>query len=212
MLTVGGRPIGGIMEMAEDARKMGAPPHWLAYVSVDDLDEYTEKAAELGAKVYVSKVDVPEVGEFSILGDPAGAVFAMFQSAGDDPEQPDMETPGAFSWHELMTDDFDGAWDFYTELFGWQQTDSMDMGEMGEYRMFGVADETTYGGIMQKPDDFPMSAWVLYITVDDIDDAIKRAESHGGKKLNGPQEVPGGGKTAQFLDDQGGMFAFYAPA
>ena len=32
--TAGERPVGGLMKLPEQARAMGAPPHWLAYVEV----------------------------------------------------------------------------------------------------------------------------------------------------------------------------------
>ena len=33
MFTIGEAPVGGIMDLPEEARAAGAPPHWLAYVS-----------------------------------------------------------------------------------------------------------------------------------------------------------------------------------
>lgn len=211
MFAVGEKSIGGVVELADDAREMGAPPHWLAHITVDDLDVSRAKAEELGATVYTQE-EMPEVGRFAILADPTGAVFSMFQPSSDDGGGLSPDTPGAFSWHELYTEDLDGAWDFYTKVFGWKQTDTMEMGEMGEYRMFGPGEDQTLGGMMKKPDEFPMSAWAYYVTVEDIDAAIGRAESKGGTKMFGPNEVPGGGKTAMFTDNQGGVFAFYSPA
>jgi hypothetical protein len=57
----------------------GAPPMWLAYVGVDDLDASTNKAKELGATVLKEKTEVPGMGWFSVLTDPTGAMFAMWQ-------------------------------------------------------------------------------------------------------------------------------------
>lgn len=56
------------------------PPNWLAYVKVDDVDSVREKAKALGAEIGVEKVEMPH-GCFSVLKDPSGAAFAIWQSA-----------------------------------------------------------------------------------------------------------------------------------
>jgi predicted enzyme related to lactoylglutathione lyase len=56
-----------------------APPHWISYVWVPDCDQFTEKAKTLGAAVFVEPRDIPDVGRFAVLGDPNGAVFALYK-------------------------------------------------------------------------------------------------------------------------------------
>lgn len=58
----------------------GAPSMWLAYVAVDDIHASTEKAKALGASVLRDVTVIPQ-GSFSILADPAGAVFALWKPA-----------------------------------------------------------------------------------------------------------------------------------
>lgn len=60
---------------------MEAPPHWLAYIGTDDVDKSTAKAKELGATVFMEPTDIPTVGRFSVLQDPAGAVFGLFKGS-----------------------------------------------------------------------------------------------------------------------------------
>ena len=57
----------------------GVPSFWLAYVHVDEIGAATKKAAALGAKVHKDSVEVPNMGWFSILEDPTGAAFALWQ-------------------------------------------------------------------------------------------------------------------------------------
>jgi uncharacterized protein len=57
----------------------GAPSAWLAYVGVDDVHASTEKAKTLGARVLKDVTEVPGMGWFSILMDPTGAAFALWQ-------------------------------------------------------------------------------------------------------------------------------------
>ncbi len=211
MWTVGDVPLGGVNELPEEARKAGTPPHWLAYIATPDVDNTIEQAKKLGGKVMVPPMDIPTVGRFAVMADPQGAVFAAFTAEGETPGHDGPRKPGEFSWHELATTDPDGAWSFYSELFGWNKTDAMDMGPAGMYQMYGRG-EMPLGGIFQKPDEIPMSSWLFYAMVEDIEAAAKRVTAGGGKIVNGPMEVPGGDMIVQCMDPQGGMFALHAQA
>jgi len=56
-----------------------APSAWLAYVGVDDINAATEKARSLGATILRDVTEIPNVGLFSIIIDPTGAMLAMWQ-------------------------------------------------------------------------------------------------------------------------------------
>ena len=77
MIGVGEGTGGG---MIKSQALTGVPPHWLAYVSVGDVASSTRKAKELGAKVVMDKTEVGEMGWMSILTDPTGATFALWQA------------------------------------------------------------------------------------------------------------------------------------
>ncbi len=77
LIDVGEGTGGGMMK----TQQPGAPPMWLAYVGVDDLDACVNKARSLGANVLVDKMEVPQMGWFSIITDPTGAMVAMWQAA-----------------------------------------------------------------------------------------------------------------------------------
>jgi hypothetical protein len=210
MWTRGETPVGGLMELPEEARKQGAPPHWLAYVGTPDVDKTFEQAKGLGARVYVPPTDIPTVGRFAVLADPQGAMFAIFKPATPG-QMPDSALQlGDFSWHELLTTDHDAAFRFYNALFGWDKTTAMDMGPMGTYQMFGRPGREL-GGMFNKPAEMPAPPhWLLYTRVDDINQAAERVKSGGGKVLNGPMEVPGGDWIVQCMDPQGAVFALHA--
>jgi predicted enzyme related to lactoylglutathione lyase len=73
-----GNSIGGLMPMQGD-QWAGVPPHWGVYITVASCDERAQKAAQLGARVCVQPADIPNVGRFSVIGDPQGAVFSLIQ-------------------------------------------------------------------------------------------------------------------------------------
>ncbi|OPY67196.1 MAG: 27 kDa antigen Cfp30B [Syntrophorhabdaceae bacterium PtaU1.Bin034] len=117
---------------------------------------------------------------------------------------------GMFSWHELMTDDVEGAKKFYTELLGWTvQEFPMEEGET--YWVLKVGEEGV-GGIMKTPpsaEGVPPH-WGVYITVDDVDATAKKAEQLGAKLLVPPMGIPKVGRFAVLQDPRGAAFAVIA--
>ena len=71
--------IGGIPPAEYSSAR--TPPHWLVYFQVDDCAATTEQAKALGAKVLNGPFDLDNVGTITVLSDPQGAAFALFQGA-----------------------------------------------------------------------------------------------------------------------------------
>lgn len=67
--------IGGMYQMGKEFGD--APPHWMSYISVDDVDASAAKVWELGGKVCVPPTDIPNVGRFCVVSDPTGATFSL---------------------------------------------------------------------------------------------------------------------------------------
>jgi hypothetical protein len=205
-------PVGGVMQLPEDAQAQGTPPHWLGLVSTPDVDATVAEARKLGGKVVEEPRDIPKAGRLATLADPQGAIFAVFTSIHETPAEDAAPQVGEFSWHELATTGYEAAFDFYHQLFGWEKRDAMDMGEGWIYQIFGrPGNETHLGGIFDKPAEMPgPPSWLYYVRVPDVDQAARRVEELGGRILNGPMEVPGGDKIVQALDPQGGAFALHS--
>jgi uncharacterized protein len=60
-------------------RDPNTPAHWLVYFEIANCDTTTATARQLGAKAYVDPTTMENVGRWSVLADPQGAVFAAFQ-------------------------------------------------------------------------------------------------------------------------------------
>ena len=103
-----------------------------------------------------------------------------------------------------MTTDAPAAMKFYSEVFGWQPSEAMDMGPMGKYHMFNRP-HGMIGGMMNKPPEMAHVPpnWQIYFRVPDINAAIERIKANGGQILNGPMEVPGGDWIVNAMDPQG---------
>ena len=59
----------------------GVATHWRSHITVDDVDASTAKAKSLGAKVCAPPADIPNIGRFSVIIDPAGATVGLFKGA-----------------------------------------------------------------------------------------------------------------------------------
>jgi len=73
----GGHGIGGVPPVEYQPR--GVPPHWLLYYQVADCRAMTAKAKELGARVLMEPTTIEGQLMFSVVADPQGAAFALFQ-------------------------------------------------------------------------------------------------------------------------------------
>ncbi len=71
--------IGGIPPTSN--RPPNAPPHWMVYFFVKDVDASTAKVTALGGKVVMPAMTLEKVGRFSLVADPQGAMFLVFGAA-----------------------------------------------------------------------------------------------------------------------------------
>jgi uncharacterized protein len=175
------------------------------------LDDAVAQVKRLGGSELSGVIDIPTVGLMQMLKDPQGAAFYIIQPAPREPA-PDLEPAvGEPSWLELMTTDAPAAMTFYQQLFGWQPSQAMDMGDMGSYQMFNRG-ERMIGGMMNKPAQMAQVPphWAIYFRVSDINAATGRVKEAGGTILSGPMEVPGGDWIVNAMDPQGATFALHA--
>jgi predicted enzyme related to lactoylglutathione lyase len=183
------------------AEMEGMPPFWMSYVRVDDADAATEKAKSLGASVHNGPFDVGPQGRMTVLGDPQGAAFAVWQPY----EHPGIgirDEAGTLCWNELQARDLDAARSFYPALFPWTVKQSP------EYTEWHLQDGTAVGGMMQSqaPEEVPPH-WLPYFAVDDCDAAVAKAQSLGGQVYAPAFDVPNVGRMAVLADPQGASFA-----
>ena len=200
--------VAGLMKTPDG---MNMPPFWSMYVAVPKLEEAVGQIKRLGGKEMSGVIEVPGVGRMQMLTDPQGAAFYIIQP--EPREQAPDEDPavGEASWIELMTTDAPAAMTFYQQMFNWQPSEAMDMGEMGAYQIFNRG-ERMIGGMMNKPKAMAQVPphWAIYFRVADINAATERVKAAGGTILNGPMEVPGGDWIVNAMDPQGAAFSLHA--
>jgi predicted enzyme related to lactoylglutathione lyase len=69
--------IGGMYQLTEECGGADAKSHWMSYVAVDDVDDSARRVWELGGKVVVPPMDIPNVGRFCVINDPTGAAISL---------------------------------------------------------------------------------------------------------------------------------------
>lgn len=206
MIHADGMGIGGFAPVDPS---MGVAPHWIGYVTTDDVDAAARRAASHGGAVEVPAMDIPGVGRFAIVTDPGGARFAPFASAhGAAGETPTAVGPGQFCWNELMADDVPGSCAFYGEVLGWTAREQ-DMGELGPYHILSSG-QVDRAGLMVRPSDAPHgSMWTHFAMVADLDAAFERTGELGGMQFVPPTPIPGHGRFAIIADPQGAVIGLF---
>jgi predicted enzyme related to lactoylglutathione lyase len=203
--TSGKTSVAGLMDLPEEARRMGATPRWMGYVCVDDAEVTAGRLQRLGGAVYVPPT-LSNIGRISVVADPQTATLALIEGlTSGQRKPPEPHKPGRVGWHELLTADWQKAFPFYSELFGWRKADT-ETGAAITYQLFSAGEETVGGMFNKRPMD-PVPFWLFYFNIGDIDAAAERVEAAGGQVFEGPLELPGGSWVARCRDPQGAAFA-----
>ncbi|MDI1444193.1 VOC family protein [Polyangium sp. 6x1] len=203
----GDRPVAGCSPLPERAAARGAPAHWLGHIGVRDVEGLSRRILAQGGEQLGPTRTLEGGATRMILRDPFGSVLALVS--------PNHEvSTGVVVWHDLNTRDQAHAWALYSDLFGWKATETVDLGpELGTYAKFAW-DETgaSVGGIVgsaRLPHVHPH--WLFYFHVEDLDEALAKVRSRGGKVL-APRQLPSGDRVAVCDDPQGAAFALHASA
>jgi uncharacterized protein len=109
---------------------------------------------------------------------------------------------------EILGDDPQSLANFYRDTFGWEIA---TWGGPQGYWMAttGAADRPGIdGGFMHR---HFQQAVINTISVESLDEAIRRVESAGGSKVHGPHEIPGVGTHVYCADPEGNLFGLLEP-
>jgi predicted enzyme related to lactoylglutathione lyase len=121
--------------------------------------------------------------------------------------------PGTFSWPELATTDQKGGVAFYCSLFGWD-VNEQPIGPTEVYSMFQMRGKPIGAGCTMRPEERQSGApphWNSYITVANVDETTRKAESLGAKVFASPFDVMDNGRMAVLQDPTGAFFRIWQP-
>ena len=198
LMQKGGRDAAALYQFGPD--QQGVRPNWTSYVAVADCDASAKAAAELGAKICAEPFDVYDLGRMSVLTDPQGATFAIWQGKSHVGVSVRNEV-NTLCWNELHVREREVAKTFYATLFNWRLKESAD------YVEFHIGEDAV-GGMLPSPapPEVP-SYWLPYFAVADCDAAAEKAASLGAQTLYPPTDIPNVGRFSVIRDPQGAVFA-----
>lgn len=203
MIKAGAATVGGFAKLPDGVKQ----PHWISYVTVDDVERAAKAVVAAGGKTLMDAFDVPTVGRMQPIADPEGAALFLFTPAQGSGEK--TTGPGSFHWNELWAKDAKKAVAFYEKVLGYTH-DEMPM-PTGTYYVLKNGEQSR-GGIMQSPSKDIPSHWLPYVEVADLDGTVKRVIRNGGKQEGEAMEVPGVGRFAFVRDGQGARLGLITPA
>jgi predicted enzyme related to lactoylglutathione lyase len=203
-LRHGSKEVAILYMQQPEARAAGAPPHWTSYISVGDADATAALASELGgAAVFREPFDVLDAGRVAAIRDPTGAIVSLWQPRARLGATL-VNDVGALCWNELATSDVERAKSFFSELLGWEY-------ESAEGGYVSIKNAGRLNGGMREQTDqergIPPS-WLPYFTVENTDEAARRAGRLGGRRLMPTTEIHVG-RFAVVADPQGAAFAVF---
>ena len=186
----------------EQARARGAPAHWLGHIGVTDLATTVQQLLARGSQLLGPPLLRGDDGEaFATLRDPCEAVVAVRETSR-------RATRDPVAWRQLHTRDLDRSWALYSELFGWIETGTLDVGgPEGGHRLFrwngadrdvgSVANTARLSGVHPH--------WLFYFPVPDLESTLAKVSARGGRAL-APMLLPNGARIAACEDAQGAAF------
>jgi uncharacterized protein len=127
-------------------------------------------------------------------------------------EAPRMTDPnrGRFVWYELLTNDVQGAIDFYSNVTGWKPQKF----EHGDYTMF-VSAQGPLGGVTLLPETATKLGagpfWQANIQVPNVDETSAQVNELGGQ-IYVTEDVPTVGRLSVIADPQGAVISVFTPA
>jgi len=197
-----GYRVAGMGQQDEGMVTAGMPPMWTTYFNHDDVAGIADKATRAGGQVMFPPMQVMEEGHMTMIVDPTGAVFGVWQPLGHIGAQL-VNIPNTLVWNELQTNAIGASRDFYAEVLGWEY-DVNASGYVsckvdGRAQAGMVAIEESWG-------DVPPN-WGLYFLVENAASTVARAEELGGTILMPITEADGVGRFAIIRDPQGAIFS-----
>ncbi len=117
--------------------------------------------------------------------------------------------PGKFVWHDLLSEDPAAAKAFYGGLLGWEFEETTAFS--GRHYTLAKSGGRFVAGIVPVERTNPgqaVSQWMGYISVPDVDGAVKQTKASGGSAVVEPFDLPEVGRAAAVRDPQGALVGF----
>ena len=198
IIKLNDRRIGGIFD-AQAKSPEHHPAHWIASLSVLDVDQATDVVRLHGGKVHEEPKNVGDRGRVALVSDPQGAQFSLIRTKNGDPSD-EPATEGSWLWHELWTSHPGDSASFYQELAGYSMVEDLD-----SYLILKAGDKWR-AGIRHIFNPILEQRWVPVVKVNDVKKISVLAKQLGGKVLIEPEHPDYIDQVALLADPSGALF------
>ena len=184
----------------------GTPAAWTTYFASADADATATAIISAGGQIAMGPMDVMDQGRLVVASDVTGAVFGVWQGRNHTGAQV-ANVPGAFTWSEHMSRDFEGAKAFYAAVFGYEYGDMSSDGF--SYATLLINGQQVVGGIGAFPagqDAAHPASWSVYFGAADTDKSVDTATGNGGRVIRPATDSPYG-RMAVVADPEGAVFS-----
>lgn len=193
-----------IVPLPAEAAARGARAHWLGHLGVEDVERSARAFVEFGATRLGPTRPSANGSQVALLRDPGSAVVALTNLTSA-PPLPEVV------WYQLNSSDLAQALTSYSQLFGWQFRERLDLGALGAFHAFtwnpGGASVGSMADISGRPGVHPH--WLFQFRIPALEPALAKVRAAGGLVLD-PLVLPSGERLAVCDDPQGAAFALRA--
>lgn len=212
-----GMPIIGLG--ARSAEYEHLPLQWMPHIQVADVAASVQRASDLGGSVLMHATDDNGVSQWAVLLDRNGAAFGVIptiaaEAASHDQGSTSAEVAptGRISWLDLTVADASETRDFYGHVVGWsvQDTEIEDNGERYvDFTMLDAEGNPRAGICHARGVNTGLPpVWMLYLSVGDLAESIRRVEVEGGEVIKAVRGEDGKYVYAAVKDPVGAHLAF----
>ncbi len=204
--------VGGLYEFSTPASKgkktkePKMPAFWGSYVATNNIEATVKKAKKNGGSVALEVMDLGQSGKISVIQDPVGAMFGLWEKKKHGGFGNAIDVAGAAGWNELLTPNEKQSLDFYKKVFNWKIKDHA-FDEL-TYSYFTAKDKHVAGLMRLNPElgEIP-SHWLVYFNSSNVDKSTKLVVEKGGQVLFPPTSFKGVARMSVVMDPEGASFA-----
>lgn len=208
----GGRAVAAVVPPVPGRCGEARQSAWCLHFASPDVGAVARRVRENGGRVAAGPAAPGGSGPALLAHGPDGVVFGVRQP-GAHPAFEARDVPGAYRWAEVNTRDTAGTEAFFCAVFPFTVGRPAGPDPDPDLAVFRVGEEPVLGrrrmGEGFPPETPPFVG--VYFAVDDVDAAVGRATTHGGKVVSGPAEGPFG-RFAVLVDPQGAVFSLVGAA
>ena len=120
---------------------------------------------------------------------------------------------GSIGWVDLTVENADEIKEFYRAVVGWDASE-FDMGGYCDYVMEPPGSGAGVAGVCHArgTNEGLPSQWLIYLTVENLDESIDQCNERGGRIIAGPKNMGEQGRYCVLEDPAGAVAALFEPA